>query len=149
MTTDPVQTLKQLRRRQRDAAERLLADSRLRAALTDEQAGQLLDWALDFVHDRLIVTADMPEAEADIFADGLVTAVRRTMRRFNQLVTDLAGLSQEEASEQVDLFLADLGQLIDVPPGARAELLVDGRSRWDEAAVFQQLMGMITNEEEE
>lgn len=147
---DPIQDLKQLKRRQRDAAERLWADGRLRDALSDEPAEKLLDWVVRYVKSELNVTVDMPDEEAQGYADELVTAVRRLLIHINQLVADLPQLDEAEAAAQVDQFLLRWHELTgqDVA-GVRFDLLSPDRQTWQKMEIFQRIMAILTAEPEE
>lgn len=70
----------------RRASEELISDSSLRDALDDDQAGQLLQWALAQVRARAEVAADLPPIEGEAALTDAVRSVRRVMRRVNRLV---------------------------------------------------------------
>ncbi len=87
---DEILAFKKLQRRQRDAAELLWQDGRLRAELTDEQADKLLTWGVDYATRQLNRTIDMPDGDAETFADELLSRLRRVLRR----TARLAGMGQ-------------------------------------------------------
>ena len=148
---DEIQALKQLQRRQRDAAERLLSDSGLREALTDAQAGRLLHWSLDYVNAAAIKTVNMSPAAADTYMDDLVTAVRRALRSVNRLVGELAALDDDQAVHQVRRCLANLYHLTGrAPPSNQVDpLLAPDRPNWNREQIFQRLMQLIEPDQEE
>ncbi|MEJ2747404.1 MAG: hypothetical protein P8183_05790 [Anaerolineae bacterium] len=150
MNIDPIQTLKKLKQRQQDAVEMLWGDSRLRKSLPDEQASQLLDWAVRYVKSELNFTVDLPDEAADDYADGLITAVRRLLIQINRLVSNLANLDENEAEAQVQQFLDSLHELTgqDVS-AAQFDLLVPDRQSWDKSQIFQRIMTILTTEPEE
>lgn len=150
MTDDPIQSLKRLKQRQQFAAEMLWGDGRLRESLPDEQAAQLLDWAVRYVKSELNITADWPDEEANEYADGLITAVRRLLIQINHLAAHLPGLDEAEAEEQVSQFLNRLHELTgrDVFP-EQFDLLAPDRQNWNQAQVIQRIMNLLTAEPEE
>ncbi len=149
MIDDEVQALKLLRLRQRDAAEQLMTNSRLRDNLTDGQAEMLLNWALAFVNQRANQTVAMPDEAAELFMEEMVTAVSRFLRQFNQLAAELAHLDEEAASFQVQQLLSNWHDLTGADPVSYLfELLAPERQTWDNEAVFQRLI-LITQELDE
>jgi hypothetical protein len=147
---DPIQDLKKLQRRQRDAAEMLWGDGRLRESLPDEQAEALLDWAVRFVKSRLNVTVEMPDKAAEEYFDALITAVRRLLIQMNQLVVDLPKLDEAEANTQVNRFLNCLDELTGRDTTeARFDFLGPERQTWQKADIFQRIMDILTAESEE
>ena len=147
---DQIQALKKLNRRQQDAAELLWGDGRLRESLPDEQATQLLDWAVRYVKSELNATVDLPDEDAEGYADALVTAVRRLLIQINQLITDLPTLDETEAETQVNQFLNRWHELTGQDVFISSfDLLAPGRRNWDKTQVFQQIMDILTMEPEE
>ena len=146
MIDDEIKALKLLRRRQRDAAEQLMTNSRLRDNLTDVQAEMLLDWALAFVNQRANQTVAMPDEAAERFMEEMVTAVSRCLRQFNQLVPQLPRLDDETAAILVQQLLSNWRDLTGADPILiQFDLLAPERQTWDNEAVFQRLI-LITQE---
>ena len=147
---DPIQALKNLKRRQQDAAEMLWGDGRLRDSLPDEQASQLLHWAVRYVKSELNVTVDLPDEDAEGYLDALVTAVRRLLIQVNYLVPNLPQLDDTQAAIEVDQFLNRLHELTGREIFmARFDLLAPQRQTWTKVELFQQIMDIITTEPEE
>ncbi|MCB8985354.1 MAG: hypothetical protein H6659_16100 [Ardenticatenaceae bacterium] len=139
-----------LRKRRRLAEEQLVENSSWRAGLTDEQAQQLLDWALDFVNEAIWQTAVLPAAEADEALDDAVTALVQVMRQVGPL---LAQLPQDDADgrrqslqELAESYKALTGYL---PNQEKLEQLVYLPQAWDNEAIFTQLYNLIAWEQEE
>jgi hypothetical protein len=150
MNTDPIQALKKLNQRQQDAAEMLWGDGRLRDSLPDEQASQLLDWAVRYVKSELVHTVDLPDEDAEGYADALVTAVRRLLIQINQLIAYLPTLDETEAETQVNQFLSRLHELTGRDVFISSfDLLAANRQSWDNIQVFQQIMDILATEPEE
>lgn len=147
---DPIQALKKLNQRQQDAAEMLWGDGRLRDSLSDEQASQLLDWAVRYVKSELILTVDLPDEDAEGYWDALVTAVRRLLIHINYLITHLPTLDKLEAEAQVIQFLTRLHELTgrDVFI-AQFDLLAPERHTWPQTEIFQRIMDTVTAKPEE
>jgi uncharacterized membrane protein YccC len=150
MSNDPIRSLKKLRQRQQDAAEMLWGDGRLRESLPDEQASQLLDWALRYVKSELNITVDLPDEDAEGYMDALVTAVRRLLSQINHLVANLATLDDSEAELETMQFLDRLHQSTGRSVlGYQFELLLPERQTWSKSDIFQRIMDILTTEPEE
>lgn len=150
MTIDPIQNFEKLKQRQQDAAEMLWGDGRLRDSLPDEQAGQLLDWAVRYVKSELVLTVDLPDEAAEGYTDALVTAVRRLLIHINYLTTHLPTLDDSEAETEVNHFLTNLHDLTgrDVF-AAQFDLLGSERQTWPQTEIFQRIIDILTAEPEE
>jgi hypothetical protein len=150
MSNDPIQSLKKLNQRQQDTAEMLWGDGRLRDSLPDEQATQLLDWAVRYVKSELVLTVDLPDADAEGYTDTLVTAVRRLLIHINYLTTHLPTLDDSEAETEVNHFLTSLHDLTgrDVF-AAQFDLLGSQRQTRPKTEIFQRIMDILTAEPEE
>ncbi len=147
---DPIQSLKRLKQRQQDAAEMLWGDGRLRESLADEQAAQLLDWAVRFVKAELVFTVDLADEATEAYFDSLVTAVRHLLRQINYLTANLAGLDDSEAEIDVKEFLDGLHLLTGRSVfDDQIELLLAGRQTWTNNDIFQRIMNILTLEPEE
>lgn len=147
---DPIQALKKVKQRQQDAAEMLWGDGRLRDSLPDEQATQLLDWAVRYVKSELNVTVDLPDEDAEAYLDALVTAVRRLLIHLNYLIPNLPRLDDPEAAIEVNQFLTQLHELTSQDVAmAQFDLLGPDRPTWNEARVSQQIIDILTSEPEE
>jgi hypothetical protein len=147
---DPIQALKNLTRRQQDAAEMLWGDGRLRDSLPDEQASQLLDWAVRYVKSELTITVDLTDEDAEGYLDALVTAVRRFLIHLNYLIPNLPRLDETETAIKVNHFLTSLHELTGRDM-SRAQFDLSGpkRQSWNEIQTFQQIMNILTSEPEE
>lgn len=73
----------------RRGSDRLLSDSSVRDALNDEQARQLLDWALAQLRARAEALSHLPAEEARSLIDDKVHALRRRMQQANQLIEQI------------------------------------------------------------
>ena len=147
---DPIQALKKLNQRQQDAAELLWGDGRLRDSLPDEQASQLLDWAVRYVKSELIFTVDLPDEDAEGYVDALVTAVRRLLIHINHLIAHLPTLNDSEAETQVNQFLTSLHELTGRNVFiTQFDLLAPERQTWPKTDIFQRITDILTAEPEE
>ncbi len=131
----------------RQAGERLTEDSRLRDALTDEQAQQLFDWGLAQIQVTVESTLDLADEPAGRQLDAQVTKVRRVMRQVNQMVENWE--SSDPAGHWQDLW--ELSQTLrpwQQPAGAweaTPELFTLGQSETplDKDTLFTRLMDII------
>jgi hypothetical protein len=140
------------RRRYRRAGEPLTEDSSLRDALTDEQAGRLLDWGLTQVKQKVEATLEMPHEEAATTLEEYSHQVRQVMREVNQLVETLPQAEESEGWTQLLAFSQSLHKL-DVPH-LRKEATVSPlfrleaeRDSLDQATLFERLLVILQPEE--
>ena len=127
--------------------ERLISDSSLRDALTDDEAQQLLDWGLAQLRRELRHAAALPSPEARSQLEAQVGAVRQVMRQANRMVRGLPGATKGERREHLLHFLEGLRDA-----GARsvqAEALIDlektimDQETTDSEVVFRHLLGVM------
>lgn len=105
-----------LRKRERRAAERILDNSALRDSLNDEQAVQLQEWAFDHIAEQVKRTASLPDEDAQAAIEPTLVAVSRVMLAINNLI---AQLSQEQSSDDAEQYITQyikyLRRLQDTP----------------------------------
>jgi hypothetical protein len=148
MDKTELEARKTLRKRQRRAAERLLDNSSLRDALTDDQGKQLLDWGLAQTDAAAERTAKLPDAEADPALEDHVTAVSDVMRQVNRLVAVWPSAGDENIGDHLKKLLAGL-------QAVRQTALTTSQNEWvaklaqpayrqqDSAALFADLMNLV------
>ena len=140
----------------RKAAEQLYGDSRLRDALTDEEAQQLLSWAYRQLQRTVEETQEMGEEEAMPIVEGKSAAVKDVVRRVN---TIMAQFSQEAEADASQASFADILHHFeeralradDAPEGEMApapELPHTEPAELDRDELFQHLMNLVTVEDE-
>jgi hypothetical protein len=148
MDNTELEQRKRLRKRQRRAAERLLDNSSLRDALTDEQGKQLLDWGLAQTDAAAQRTAKLPDAEADPALDDHVTAISDVMRQVNRLVAIWPSADEESIRDNLKKLLTGLRAVrqtaLTTSQNELLEKLAQPESKQqDTAALFADLMGLI------
>jgi hypothetical protein len=148
MDKTELEARKTLRKRQRQAAERLLDNSSLRDALTDDQGKQLLDWGLAQTDAAAARTAKLPDAEADPALEDHVTAVSDVMRQVNRLVAVWPSADEETARDHLKKLLTGLRAVrqtaLTKSQNQLLEELAQQDSRLqDSAALFADLMRLI------
>jgi hypothetical protein len=84
------------------AAERLLENSALRDGLTDAQAQQMLDWGLALVERTAVHSQNLPDDDAELLLDGVVTAVSRVMKQVNRLTDGADYMDDAETADRLD-----------------------------------------------
>lgn len=105
-----------LRRRERHAAERILDNSALRDSLNDEQAIQLQEWAFDHIAEEVKRTASLPDEDAQAAIEPTIVAVSRVMSALNELIATLSQQqSSDEAEQYVTQYIKYLRRLQDTP----------------------------------
>ena len=122
--------------RARRAAENILENSSLTGDLMDDEAGVLLDWALNLAERFARNTRALDDIQAQPVIDEGLKALRRTMRRIGRLIGNLPQLDPDIAQERLETILeaaarvpdlrvqmpadvpAELNALRDLPPGA-------------------------------
>ncbi len=134
-----------VRRRLRKTAAKLVEDSSVRVALTDEQAKQLLAWGKDQMNAEAMRTAEWPDEAAMPRLEKKVTAVRTVMLLINKLVR-AAGSTEDSESKMNDLiknlsWLAGKTNTFGYMQHARKFQL--HQFELDEATAFQQLMEIV------
>jgi hypothetical protein len=144
---------KTIETRYRRAGERLAADSSLRDALTDEQAGLLLDWALAQVRSKVEQTAQLSPEEAETQVERQVSALKRVMLIVNRLVDRGAEAPEAVARERIEQLVDALCEVdyrtIHVEDMLSLEKLVLNRDELDRASIFGRLEKVIRRDEEE
>lgn len=146
------------RARLQRAAERLYEDSRLRNALTDEEAQRLLSWAYGRLEKAVEGTQGMPEEEAMPVVEERSETVRSVVRRVNAIMGQFSQAAEEERSVSLARFAEALRQVEkraeqreDVP-AAEAPTATDaaemGPEEMDRETLFRRLMHLLTTVEE-
>jgi hypothetical protein len=148
MDKTELEARKTLRKRQRRAAERLLDNSTLRDALSDDQGKQLLDWGLAQTDAAAERTAKLPDAEADPVLDDQVTAVSDVMRQVNRLVAAGPSADEETTREHLKKLLTGLRAVRQTALTTGQNELVEKLARQDSrqqdtAALFADLMSLV------
>lgn len=136
----------------RKAAEQLYEDSRLRDALTDEEAERLLSWAYGRLEQAVERAEAMPEEEAMPLLDERSDAVKAIVRRVNAIMDEFSQPAEGENRRS----LASLTEVLDeagermAPEEAslEMELMAERSGELDRETLFQRLMDVITVEEE-
>lgn len=144
---------KKIETRYRRAGERLAADSSLRDALTDEQAGLLLDWALAQVRSKVEQTAQLSPEEAETQVERQVSALKRVMLVVNRLVDRGSEAPEAVVRERIEQLVDALCEVeyrtIHVEDMLALEKLVLNRDELDRASIFGRLEKVIRRDEEE
>jgi hypothetical protein len=151
MDNTELEQRKRLRKRQRQAAERLLDNSSLRDALTDDQGKQLLDWGLAQTEAAAARTAKLPDAEADPALEDQVTAVSDVMRQVNRLVAVWPSADEESVREHLKKLRTGLHAVRQRATTKSQNELLDklagqDRAQKDTAALFTDLMTLVQAE---
>ena len=141
---------RRLRRLHKQAAERLMEDSRLWDGLPDEQAQQLLKWGLDQVKKVLPKLGDMDDGEAETWLDEQTAVVAQMMTQITTLTPDLPELDVDAFKEQIKSLYEKLQELTgNVIDEIDLDWLTFDHDQWDASEAFQQLLHMLGFEEEE
>jgi hypothetical protein len=137
----------EVRRRHQMAAERLLENSSLRDALTDEQAQQLLDWALAQVRQTAVRTANLPDNDAEPVLDETTTAVSQVMKQINRLVDGAGAIDEREFEDRCRQLATAVQQIKQTPPLAEkleaCRPLVARSDPQARAALFAHLIALL------
>ena len=139
--------------RLRQASERLYADSRLRDALTDKQAEQLLAWGFEQVEHGVEHTQTRPAAEGTAVFEGKLEAVHKALRLVNQIVAQLPeaseGRSREYVTQLVDALCEVDARIVQVNDMLVLEELVVQREALSSVDIFQRLLEIMRKQPEE
>ncbi len=143
----------QLRARLRQAAEQLYEDPRLRDALDDEQARQLLGWGMRELQRAARRVVGLPDAEAAPKLEEQAVTLREVIARINDYVQGHAQWSEGERREQI----AGLATwLCRERPGAlqigdivRLETIAAAGESLSPQELFSSLLTVVTSREEE
>jgi|GEM_PF-3222920 len=139
--------------RLRQASERLYADSRLRDALTDKQAEQLLAWGFEQVEHGVEHTQTRPAAEGTAVFEGQLEAVHKALRLVNQIVAQLPeaseGRSREYVTQLVDALCEVDARIVQVNDMLVLEELVVQREALSPVDIFQRLLEIMRKQPEE
>jgi len=135
------------RARLRKAAERLYEDSRLRDALTDEEAQRLLSWAYGRLERTVERTQEMPEEEAAPIVEGQSEAVESVVRRVNAIMDQFSQTAEGESPASLAHFVATMRRVEERAEQAE-DAPVAGGEEVNRDIVFQRLMNLITAGEE-
>ncbi|RMH02162.1 MAG: hypothetical protein D6706_00665 [Chloroflexi bacterium] len=136
---------RRMRRLHKNAAESILENNTLRDALTDDDAQELLDWAMAQLKQAAEVAMLLPEETAESFMTERVTAVSRIMRQVNNLTAKLPHMATEDLQFRLDDLSAALQTLTGFAPHPTdlQQLLVN-RHALDNQTIFRKLMQIIT-----
>lgn len=135
---------RRLRRLHKQAAERLLDDSRLWDGLPDDQAQQLLKWGVDQIKRLLPQVSDMSDEEAEAWLDDQITAVAKMMTEIKMLTPELGNLDVGSLQSQLRGLLDNLQAVTGEAISERSlNRLTRNYTRWDAAELFQQLLQML------
>ena len=136
---------RELRRRLRKTAARLVEDSSVRAELTDEQGKELIKWGMDKIEAEAVRTVDLPTEEAIPLLEEKTTAVRTTMLLVNKLVRP--GDSEEDTADQLTRLLKNLAWLTERPSSfahlRRVEKFKQHRANLSQDEAFRLLMDLL------
>ena len=151
---DPSDLKKQ---RERDLAEQLLGDSRLRDNLTDTQAKPLLDWGLARVSGLAEYTAVLPDEDALPLIEQRFAAIRTIVKLVNEIMgtldqtRDELAIVPERVDDDMTLRLFKTLRWLEnqrlSPQRLEAMRAFNaGRPYTDSDTAFRQLMTVITGE---
>jgi phosphatidylserine/phosphatidylglycerophosphate/cardiolipin synthase-like enzyme len=123
-----------LDRMRQKAAERILADERLRSHLNDEEAHWLIDWAM------LQLEVPLPEPQGQHKTEALIEAqgrrIRQVVRDINDLVGERGRLSQVEREARLRTLLSRAGE---------SSALWSSSAEWQEALAILAAWDHLTN----
>lgn len=134
----------------RQASERVIFDTGVRDALDDEQAQQLLDWALARLRAASNATGSLSDARAQEAVDETAQMVRRVMRYLNRIV-DRGGQGRDEMYVSI-LEFVEAFQEAEVQPltaqqlATLEQLAVQGEDLSPET-VFSKLMALLEGDQ--
>lgn len=135
---------KRLRSLHKQAAERLMDNSRLWDGLNDEQAGQLLKWGVDQMKHLVPQGVKLPDDEVEAWLDRQVTAVGKMMVEVKELTPNLATMDIDNLKERVSKLFDSLQALTgEVAKGREQNWLRWDWAKWDATEAFRQLLLML------
>lgn len=130
-----------LRRLERQAAERLMEDERLRADFTDEQAQTLLDWGLAQLSAQ-VAAVDPASGQAQQAVDGIAGRIRQAMARINTLVTERPTNRGRAGSQKLAAQLRELVAPAELGP--QVERLAQEGPRLSPDQFLVRLIGLVS-----
>ncbi|HSM55164.1 MAG TPA: hypothetical protein VK879_03335 [Candidatus Sulfomarinibacteraceae bacterium] len=137
----------------RQAVEQLLGDESLRDALTDDQAQRLLDWALSRLEREAQQAAELPAETARATLEARLDQVRQVMKHANRLVEELPDAAQGRMRESMLHFVEALCEVdsraVQVNDVMALEELASEREALDSGTIFERLMAIVRQEDEE
>lgn len=146
------------RARLRKAAEQIYEDSRLRDALTDEEAQRLLSWAYQRLEQAVEETEELPEEEAMPIVEGQSEAVQNVVRRVNAIMEQFSQTAEGEGSTSLTQLMETMQPSEERPEESveavapetleEMETVVSEPEEVDRETLFQRLMNRITVGEE-
>ena len=140
------------RARLRQAGESLYGDSRLRDALTDDQARKVLQWAESEVKREVERTIDLPVTEAAQNVEERTEKVKEVVRQINRLASELPETTPARSREYLMQFVEALCEVdarqIDMNDILALQEMAVERKELDNSAIFQRLMAIVNSEEE-
>jgi hypothetical protein len=143
----------QIRAQLRRAAEQLYEDPRLRDALDDEQARQLLGWGMQQLQRAARRVVALPAAEAAPELEEQAASLREVIARVNDYVQGYGQWSEAQRREQIAGLVEWLcrGRAADLQIGdvVRLETIAAAGDTLTPQELFSSLLTVITNREEE
>lgn len=134
----------------RQASERVIFDTGVRDALDDEQAQQLLDWALARLRIASDATGSLSDARAQEAVDETAQMVRRVMRYLNRIV-DRGSQGRDEMYvsilEFVEAFQEGEVQPLTAQQLATLEQLAVQGEDLSPETVFSRLMALLEGDQ--
>lgn len=135
------------------AAEQLYEDTRLRDALDDEQAQQLLGWGLRELQRAASRVVALPATEAAPQLEEQAASVREVIARVNQFVQSYTQWSEGQRREQVARLVEWLcrGRVSDLQIGdiMALEKIAAAGDTLSPQELFASLLAAVTGREEE
>jgi hypothetical protein len=138
-----------VRKRYRQAAERLMENSSLRDELNDEQAKRALDWGNEYLKKVADETADLADSDADHILETQSEQVSGVIHQANQLTRAINNKDPRQLSDHYTALTKNLDKL----KGTAGELplnimewlsLSEEKNNW----LLAQLANMVDGEEE-
>lgn len=136
----------------RRAEERLYEDSRLRDALTDEQARTILQWAESQVEREVERTIDLPVTEATQGIEERTEKIKKVVRHVNRLATTLPDATPAQSREYLMQFVDAVCEVdarkVNINDILALQEMVVERKELDNSDIFRRLMAIVGSEEE-
>jgi len=137
----------QARSRMRRTAAMLVDDSSLRDDLTDDQARQLLDWAMARLTHEAIAVDDLNDEDAGRALETTTATLRQVMRSVNLFMSKPHNAAAGGLDSAMEALVRQAAQLTGNYPDparlARAEILGRQRAGVDVDAAFERIMALM------
>lgn len=136
---------KQLRQRERAAAEKLLNDSSLRENINDDQAQSLLDWGFDLIGKAVEQTKTLTDDAAEEKLNKMVERLKDVMRAVDLMVEQFAESDEKQATLLYQKFLEALQYLqpVPIPTMQKVEQVVKSRQDLGQNGTFDHLLNIL------